>query len=224
MNGFNEALKLYLRFPSELDYWSGYSADNNPPLYAGKALAQIAGDGDAQDAFLVSCDEVYKSALDDFNKKIIGPLTNRMRELSSPPPNNCKVSFPRKIKEISYFSETCFTPIRSRWAIASIGCAFLIEQGSHGNDPQLVAYPRVWFRNKAPVSPFIAKMEEQSKDIEFCNSNNSSELWSPNIAFVRKGIPVQVDARPDDLVEQIVSVYTLAYRVLKCDPAFWIGR
>lgn len=222
MNGFNEALKLYLRFPSEMEYWSAYSEDEEPPLYAATVLAQIAGDGDAQDTFLDSCDEVYQSALDDFNEKIIGPLTNRMRKLSSPLPKNCKVSFPRKITEISYYSETCFTPIGGgrASAIARIGCAFRIEQGSPSGDPQLVAYPYVCFRSQAPVSPFIEKM----KDIEFCNSNNSSEGWDRNIAFVRKGIPVKVDAQPEDIVDEIVSVYTPAYRVLEREPEFWIGR
>ena len=208
MNEFSKELKLYLSYPSEIDYWYDYADDAEPKEYAKRVLEQIVG-SEEENQFLEACKNVYDQALDDFNEKIIDPIIKKIKKLKKDLPEEYSASIPQRMSWISDHIETCLKKKKGT-NIGCVGCAFMVEP-SQDEDcaSQLVAYPRVWFRNRELVGDYMERMRGNM----ILHNSNVDGVLDRNIVFVDK-VSILPDKNPQGVVEEIKKSFVSMYEGL----------
>lgn len=210
---FGEELKLYLSYPSEIEYWYDYQDDDETREYANNLLREIVGSKEEdQSKFLNACKNVYDQALNDFNRQIVDRIINKMILKNKKLNGNdgrYRASIPREMKRITRYVETRLQLPSENIIKGGVGCAFMVVPCQEENcGSQLVAYPRVWFPNRNAVATYIERI---NSNINLCNSNDVQGIWDRNIAFVCEGIPILLGASPQEMVKKITKYFDPMY-------------
>lgn len=207
-----EALKLYLTYPAEMEYWR----DRPDPVDEDDAdakeeaedeerrdsyLLDLIAKGD-KDSFLEALNRAYDSALEQFTESIARPIENKLlraaqdEHLTLHKPNNRDYI----ADDWAWYvraEEPPRAPVR-----VEVGCFFQIEKRPESGSG-LDAYPWIWIRGRKRVENLTGKLGN-----EFCVPNEGS--WDKGTIVAKSPIHVAPDDKAEDFVTQITNKLTPA--------------
>ena len=198
---FGEALKLYLKYPAEMEYWAG--KDEEEGEIDEDLVSEIAEE--ERDAFLSALSEVYELALEQFNDGIISPLREALNSAAGK--EGITLSRPRRKDGIADQLEW---RVRSQnnmeGGYRSIGCSFFTERS--GDESVLNIYPWVWTRGGMLGAQRLA--ERLGDGWCVCDGDG----WVPGAIRHEPRISIRPESKSDAVVESIAGCLVPQMRLL----------
>lgn len=188
---FGEALKLYLKYPAEMEYWAGKDEKEIDEELVSKIADEEGG------AFLNALDETYKLANEQFKDSIVDPLQKALNSAAGK--EGITLSRPRRKDWIADKAWEWYLRPGNRQGGGfhkSIGFFPTIEKS--GDVSVLNAYSWILTRGGQEETRRLA---EQLGD-GWCVTDNT---WYPGTIKCETPISIEPDGKPETVVESITD-------------------
>ncbi len=197
---FGEALKLYLKYPAEMEYWDGKDKGEIDKTLVSE-IAEEEGD-----AFLNALSKAHELALEQFKDSIMNPLKEVLNKAAN-----------KKSIALSLRGKKCIAGqnvggrVRSKnnkgeGFYRSIGCYFRIEKS--GDESVLNVYPWVWTRGgRAEVQRLAGRLGDG-----WCVC--VSDGWDSGTIRHEPRISIRPESKSEAVVESIAGCLVPHMRLL----------
>jgi hypothetical protein len=197
---FGEALKLYLKYPAEMEYWAGKDKGEIDKTLVSE-IAEEEGD-----AFLNALDETYELANKQFKDSIVGPLQEALNSVAGK--EGITLSRPRRKDRIA--DQSLEWRVRSKnnkgEGYRSIGCRFRAERS--GDESVLNIYPWVWTRGGRAGAQRLA--ERLGDGWCVCDADG----WDSSTIKHEPRISIKPESKSEVVVESIAGCLVPQMRLL----------
>jgi hypothetical protein len=133
---FGEALKLYLKYPAEMEYWAGKDKGEIDKTLVSE-IAEEEGD-----AFLSALSKAHELALEQFKDSIMNPLKEVLNKAANKKSIALSLRGKKCIAGQNFGGRVRSKNNKGEGFYRSIGCYFWIEKS--GDESVLNVYPWVW--------------------------------------------------------------------------------
>ncbi len=196
---FGEALKLYLKYPAEMEYW----AEKDEEGIDETLVSEIAEEGEG--AFLSALREAYELALEQFKDSIVNPL----KEVLNNAANNEDIALSTPRKKYWIADQSLEWRVRSKnnkGGYRSIGCRFRAERS--GDESVLNIYPWVWTRGGRAGAQRLA--ERLGDGWCVCDADG----WDSSTIKHEPRISIKPESKSEVVVESIAGCLVPQMRLL----------
>lgn len=194
---FDDALKIYLSYPAEMEYWWAalYDPDDDsePEGPLGDLLALVAGE--ENDSFRAAVTATYERARKSFRKTIVDPVQDSLRAAAEE--RHLRLSNPRQREDISDDWAWNVRAHNGGQQGLQIGCHFGTQR-CEDDSSYLYGHPWVWGRNQDTANALANILRGT-----FATPPAEGD-WDRNTLCSASG-PIEIlpDSDPGDLVGKI---------------------
>lgn len=206
---FDEALKLYLTYPAEMEYWWArqYPVDEDDADAGAKEEAEDEESRDSyllkliaegsEDSFLDAINRAYELALKQFTESIARPIEYSL--LQAAQNEGLSLHHPRDRESIADWWEWYVRAKDQRGGNVrvSVGCSFSPEKRSESGSG-LYAYPWIWTTGRKRAENLAGELGNG-----FCIPTKGA--WPQGTIITKSPIYVAPDGKAENFVTQITN-------------------